>query len=53
LRGANSGYVKESALPVVRALFPGAVLETVENAGHWLHAEQPEAFAAAVERFMD
>ncbi len=52
LRGANSGYVKESALPVVRALFPGAVLETVENAGHWLHAEQPEAFAAAVERFM-
>jgi pimeloyl-ACP methyl ester carboxylesterase len=52
LRGASSGYVKESAWPVVQALFPASVLETVENAGHWLHAEQPEAFASAVERFM-
>jgi pimeloyl-ACP methyl ester carboxylesterase len=52
LRGGDSGYVKESALPVIKALFPAAVLETVEHAGHWLHAEQPEAFAAAVERFL-
>jgi esterase len=44
--------VKESALPVIKALFPAAELETVEHAGHWLHAEQPEAFAAAVERFL-
>ncbi|MCG5526938.1 alpha/beta fold hydrolase [Halorhodospira sp. 9621] len=32
--------------------FPAAEFEALEGAGHWLHAEQPEAFAAAVERFL-
>jgi pimeloyl-ACP methyl ester carboxylesterase len=51
LRGAKSGYVKDEAWPVIKTLFPAAALKTLENAGHWLHADQPEAFAAATERF--
>ncbi|ABM61806.1 alpha/beta fold hydrolase [Halorhodospira halophila] len=36
----------------VAAYFPKAEYAALEGAGHWLHAEQPEAFAAAVERFL-
>jgi pimeloyl-ACP methyl ester carboxylesterase len=53
LRGGASDYVSDRALPAIRALFPGARVETVEGAGHWLHAEKPEPFLAAVERFLD
>jgi esterase len=52
LRGARSHYVPDSALPQLREVLPHARLETLE-AGHWLHAEQPEAFQAAVNDFLD
>jgi pimeloyl-ACP methyl ester carboxylesterase len=53
LRGGASDYVAEAYAPAVRARFPQARIETIEAAGHWLHAEKPEAFLVAVERFLD
>lgn len=53
LRGANSTYVPDTAEPAIRAAFPAAVIETVADAGHWLHAEQPRAVEAAVRAFLD
>jgi len=41
LRGGRSDYVPDTAVAEIRRLFPRAVLETVDGAGHWLHAEQP------------
>lgn len=41
LRGARSRYVLPEHEPRIRALFPQAGIVTIENAGHWLHAEQP------------
>jgi pimeloyl-ACP methyl ester carboxylesterase len=52
IRGGRSGYVKDAMLPTIHRLFPAARMETLENAGHWLHADQPEAFAAMVEAFL-
>lgn len=52
LRGGRSGYVREEHLPAVRAWFPNAAVETIEGAGHWLHAERPAAFEAAVSAFL-
>jgi pimeloyl-ACP methyl ester carboxylesterase len=52
VRGATSGYVKDEAIPVISALFPGARLETIADAGHWLHADQPEAFGICVQDFL-
>lgn len=52
LRGARSDYVPPAARPVIEALFPRAEIRTVEDAGHWLHAEQPEAFATAIENWL-
>ncbi|WP_440120771.1 alpha/beta fold hydrolase [Tenacibaculum sp. Ill] len=44
LRGANSGYISKEDEPLIQAHFPKAVIKTVANAGHWLHAENPKDF---------
>jgi pimeloyl-ACP methyl ester carboxylesterase len=31
-------------LPEIKRHFPLAELDTIPKAGHWLHAENPEAF---------
>lgn len=33
--------------------FPLASIETIPNAGHWIHAEQPEAFYNSAMRFLN
>ena len=53
LRGAQSHYVTDDLLPALREVLPGARVVTLKNAGHWLHAEQPEAFQQAVEAFIE
>ena len=52
LRGGRSTYVPDSAEPAIRAAFPQARIETIAEAGHWLHAEQPRAVEAAVRAFL-
>jgi pimeloyl-ACP methyl ester carboxylesterase len=52
IRGANSTYVREDGVAALKTWFPHAALETIENAGHWLHAEQPEQVIAALEGFL-
>ncbi|MEP3210975.1 MAG: alpha/beta fold hydrolase [Maribacter sp.] len=44
LRGDRSEYVVSADLSEIKRNFPKATLETIENAGHWLHAENPEQF---------
>ena len=53
VRGARSDYVTDDDLDNIRRRFPQARLETVESAGHWLHADQPQAFAEVVTAFLD
>ncbi|WP_280562033.1 alpha/beta fold hydrolase [Chromohalobacter sp. 48-RD10] len=52
LRGGRSDYVSDDVLPAVEAVLPEACIETIPGAGHWLHAEQPEAFQQALARFI-
>ena len=51
LRGARSNYVTDDMLPQVRKILPKAEIVTLD-AGHWLHAETPEAFQTAVNEFL-
>jgi len=53
IRGGQSQYVNDDNWPAVLQLFPNAKLETVENAGHWVHAEAPEALLQHVTRFLE
>lgn len=52
LIGAESGYVRPEHRPLIRALFPAAVVARIPGAGHWLHAEKPREFEAAVAAFL-
>ncbi len=51
LAGARSQYVRSEHRPAITALFPAAKFVTLKNAGHWLHADDPEGFLAVVEAF--
>lgn len=44
IRGGLSNYIAPSDEPLIKTYFPKARLETLPHAGHWLHADQPEAF---------
>lgn len=44
LRGENSGYIGENDLQDIARHFPNSKVETISNAGHWLHAENPKEF---------
>ncbi len=52
LSGENSDYVLPDHRPRIRELFPKARFARLRDAGHWLHAEQPRAFEAAVRSFL-
>ena len=52
LTGDRSGYVKASARSEIERLFPGAVIETVADAGHWVHADRPKQVVDALARFL-
>jgi pimeloyl-ACP methyl ester carboxylesterase len=48
LHGGASDYVRPESRPRISELFPAAEFQTIEGAGHWLHAERPAEFAEAV-----
>ena len=52
IRGEQSDYVGEADMTDVRERFPAAGLVTIDGAGHWVHADAPEAFADAVLNFL-
>jgi len=52
LRGETSDYVRESAWGAILERFPGAKEKNIANAGHWLHAEQPDLVIAALKEFL-
>ncbi len=52
VRGGASDYVADADLPQIRKYFPRAELKTIDGAGHWVHAERPEALAEAVLAFL-
>lgn len=53
LTGAASDYVTRDHRPAIKAQFPKARFAKLPNAGHWLHAEKPREFEAAVRVFLD
>jgi esterase len=52
IRGGNSDYVLPEYEKEILALFPKAQFQTIDGTGHWVHAEQPELFQAAVHKFL-
>ncbi|WP_158968750.1 alpha/beta fold hydrolase [Chachezhania sediminis] len=53
LTGALSDYVKPEHRELIRSLFPKARFAKIPGAQHWLHADKPREFEAAVRVFLD
>ena len=52
VRGGASPYVRAEDLVSLRAHFPRLQTATLPQAGHWLHADSPEAFYRVVSAFL-
>ncbi|KAM8776924.1 sn-1-specific diacylglycerol lipase ABHD11 isoform 1-T1 [Rhynchonycteris naso] len=52
LLGGNSNFVHHSHHAEIKRLFPRAQMQTVPNAGHWIHADRPQDFMAAIRGFL-
>jgi pimeloyl-ACP methyl ester carboxylesterase len=44
IRGAKSNYIVDEDFENIKKHFPDSKIETIPNAGHWLHAENPKLF---------
>jgi len=51
IKGALSNYILEEDWNSIEDVFIDAQLDIIEDAGHWVHAEQPDAFINAVLSF--
>jgi pimeloyl-ACP methyl ester carboxylesterase len=52
MRGERSGYIEDMDMLQIQDHFPKAKLVTIPKSGHWLHAENPDAFFEEVMPFI-
>ena len=52
LGGEKSGYIRPMDSQQIKTHFPKAEIKTIANAGHWLHAENPDDFYDNVLNFL-
>lgn len=48
IRGKLSNYILDEDIPVLENYFPDSQVISIEQAGHWVHAEAPDAFVDSV-----
>lgn len=53
IRGERSDYITDTDRTAIEALFPNASIETVRDAGHWVHVEQPGAMQRLISDFLE
>jgi pimeloyl-ACP methyl ester carboxylesterase len=53
IAGERSDYVQPAHRAAIRRLFPRASLLKLRDAGHWIHAERPDAFVATLLPFLE
>ena len=53
LKGDKSEYISSQDEAIIKSHFTNSKIETIANAGHWLHAENPKDFYNAVINFVN
>lgn len=53
ISGANSHYVDPGDRPHIKSLFPKAAFTSIKDAGHWVHAEKPDAVLLTLSAFLN
>lgn len=52
IRGGNSDYILDDDVDEIRKKYIFSTVETIPNAGHWVHAEQMDLFLDTVHQFL-
>ena len=52
VRGGRSDYIENDDIESIQQQFSDVTVVTLEQAGHWLHAEFPDQFITAIQRFL-
>jgi esterase len=52
IRGSKSGYILDTDIDLITQHFPSSILNTIEGAGHWVHAEKPLEYLALTLDFL-
>ncbi len=52
LKGELSDFIQTEHLQVIKSMFPNYKMQTISNAGHWLHADNQKDFIDAVVDFI-
>ena len=52
IRGDKSGYIMDEDTLIIRKFFKDAEVVSIPNAGHWLHAEQPQLLVKTLAYFL-
>lgn len=53
IRGGQSNYIRDEDEVLIKSCFPDAQFATIEEAGHWVHADAPELFLSTITEFFD
>lgn len=52
IRGEKSDYILDEDEALIAQYFPNAQIQTIAKAGHWVHAEQAQAFLEVLAQFL-
>lgn len=52
IKGADSAYIQPEDERLIAEIFPNFELVKIQHAGHWVQADQPDAFLAIVNQFI-
>jgi len=52
IRGGHSDYILEEDYTAIYQNFPHAIIRTIENGTHWVHADEPEEFYCLLSEFL-
>jgi esterase len=53
IRGGMSDYVPDEDIPLIKSMFPEAIIKTISGASHWVHADAPEELCYLLSGFLE
>jgi len=52
MRGEHSDYICPEQIAMIKKYYPEALIKTISDAGHWIHADNPEQFIEVLNKFL-
>ncbi len=53
IKGELSNYINESEKQLIHQFFTNVTIQTIENAGHWVHADAPKELLERINEFLN